>query len=99
LAVYVDEAIWRWAGKRWCHLVCADIDELHRFAARLGITRMSYQGPPRTSIPHYDLTGMERSRALSLGAIAADRATVVTIVRRLRVRSPRRTHDAKRTAA
>src|SRR5262249_56012249 len=58
-AVYVDEAIWEWRGLKWAHLLADDIDDLHRFAAALGIHRMSYQGPPRTSVPHYDLTSYE----------------------------------------
>ncbi|TIO37548.1 MAG: DUF4031 domain-containing protein, partial [Mesorhizobium sp.] len=56
MAVYVDAAIWKWAGHRWCHLLADDTDELHRFAAELGLKRSSYQGPPKTSAPHYDIT-------------------------------------------
>src|SRR5262249_5837024 len=51
-AVYVDEAIWEWRGLKWAHLLADDTDDLHRFAATLGIDRTSYQGPPRTSVPH-----------------------------------------------
>jgi hypothetical protein len=85
MAVYVDEAIWEWQGRKWCHLLADDIDELHRFAAALGIHRLSYQGPPRTAIPHYDLTGFERRRALTQGAIALGRHEIVAVIRRLRV--------------
>src|SRR5262249_9276241 len=46
-AVYVDEAIWEWRGLKWAHLLADDTDDLHRFAAALGIHRTSYQGPPR----------------------------------------------------
>jgi hypothetical protein len=60
------------------------MDELHRFAARLGINRASYQGPPRTGVPHYDLTGYERKRAIAQGAIAMSRHEIVVVVRRLR---------------
>ncbi len=63
MAVYVDEAIWRWQGRTWCHLLADDIDELHRFAADMGLHRISYQGPPKTGNPHYDLTSYERRRA------------------------------------
>ena len=49
MAVYVDEAIWAWVGKRWCHLLADDTDELHRFAAHLGVHRLIYQGPPKTT--------------------------------------------------
>src|SRR5258708_3781162 len=66
--VYVDDAIWNWHGLKWCHLLADDVDELHGFAARLGISRASYQGPPKTTAAPYDLTGFERSRALALWA-------------------------------
>lgn len=84
--VYVDAAVWHWQGLKWAHLLADDIDELHRFAARLGIHRASYQGPPRTSVPHYDLTPYERHRAIALGAMACSREEIVAIVRRTRRR-------------
>ena len=92
MAVYVDEAIWHWAGRRWCHLMADDEAELHRFAARLGVHRHSYQGPPKTSAPHYDITGFERDRAVRLGALAVGRADIVSIFRK--VRAPRRRAQA-----
>ncbi len=84
--VYVDAAVWHWQGLKWAHLLADDIDELHRFAARLGIHRASYQGPPRNSVPHYDLTPYERHRAIALGAMACSREEIVAIVRRTRRR-------------
>jgi hypothetical protein len=84
VAVYVDAAIWSWHGLKWCHLLADDLDELHRFAALLGIKRASFQGPPKAATPHYDLTGFERSRAIALGAVACDREQIVLIRRRLR---------------
>jgi Protein of unknown function (DUF4031) len=89
VAVYVDAAIWRWQGLKWCHLIADDLDELHRFAAQLGIRRTSFQGPPRSTTPHYDLTGFERVRAIALGAIACDREQIVLIRRRLHMRLTR----------
>lgn len=86
MAVYVDDAIWHWAGRRWCHLLADDVAELHRFAALLGVHRLSYQGPPKTSAPHYDITGLERDRALRLGALPCGRAEIVAVFRRVRVR-------------
>lgn len=88
MTVYVDDAIWYWLGSRWCHLLADDIDELHCFAARLGIHRLSYQGPPKTSAPHYDITGLERDRAVRLGAVACGRDEMVRVLRS--VRTPRR---------
>jgi hypothetical protein len=84
MTVYVDDAIWDWQGRKWCHLLADDIDELHRFANAIGLHRISYQGPPRTNNPHYDITGFERSRALALGAVASDRSGIVLVLRRLR---------------
>ncbi|WP_421925194.1 DUF4031 domain-containing protein [Neoaquamicrobium sediminum] len=87
MAVYVDNAIWPWAGRRWCHLLADDEAELHRFAARIGMHRHSYQGPPKTSAPHYDLTGFERDRAVRMGALPVGRDVIVDVFRR--VRQPR----------
>lgn len=90
MAVYVDDPIWPCYGLRWCHLLADDIDELHRFAAELGVKRTSYQGPPKTDAPHYDLTGYERRMALSRGAIACSRQEIVAVLRRVRPRRAQR---------
>lgn len=84
MSVYVDEAIWNRHSRKWCHLLADDVDELHRFARELGLHRISYQGPPRTSKPHYDITGFERSRAIALGAIFCDRTAIVMVLRQAR---------------
>ena len=85
MAVYVDDAIWHWKGRKWCHLMADDEAELHRFARLVGLHRLSYQGPPKTTAPHYDITGFERDRAVRCGAIACKRAEIVEIFRRVRV--------------
>lgn len=87
MAIYVDAAIWHWAGRRWCHLLADDVDQLHRFAALLGITRSSFQALPKCATPHYDLTAFERSRALGLGAIPCNRQQMVMVKRRLQPRA------------
>ena len=87
MAVYVDRPMWFWAGRKWCHLIADDVDELHRFAAKLGLTIHSYQGPPKTAAPHYDITGLARSRALRLGAVSASRQEIVAVYRRVRVKN------------
>lgn len=84
MPVYVDDAIWNWQGLRWCHLLADDLDELHVFAASIGLKRTSYQGPPKTATPHYDLTAYERGLALKRGAVACDRDAIVLVSRRLR---------------
>jgi hypothetical protein len=67
MAVLVDELReyphTRLPFSHWCHLVSdASFDELHAFAARLGIPRHRFQGD------HYDLPAHLRERALALGA-------------------------------
>jgi Protein of unknown function (DUF4031) len=84
MPVYVDPAIWFWQGLKWCHLLADDLDELHRFAAGLGIKRASFQGPPRSSTPHYDLTAYERKQAIARGAVPCGRGEIAIIARRLR---------------
>lgn len=61
-----------------------DEAELHRFARKLGLHLQSYQGPPKTSAPHYDITGTERDRAIRLGAIAVNRAGIIEVFRRVK---------------
>ena len=63
MAVLVDEAVWPWRGARWAHLGSDESGaELHAFADRLGLRRMSFQGD------HYDVPESVRDRALALGA-------------------------------
>jgi len=76
MTVLVDEAIWPWRGARWAHLVSdVSVAELHDFADRLGLRRMSFQGD------HYDVPETVRAEALTLGAEAVRGRD---LVRRLR---------------
>ena len=69
MAVYVDEPIWEWRGRMWCHLTADSEGELHRFAARLGLRRSSFQSRPgRPWVDHYDITERTRLEAVQLGA-------------------------------
>jgi len=58
-------------------------DELHDFAAQLGIPRRAFQGD------HYDVPTEYRERAIALGAEAVDARV---LVRRLRDAGLRRAH-------
>jgi hypothetical protein len=61
LREYPDAGL-RWT--HWCHMVSdADFEELHAFAAQLGIPRRGFQGD------HYDLPAHVRERAVALGAV------------------------------
>jgi hypothetical protein len=79
MTIYVDDAIHPWRGRMWAHLFSTDLDELHAFAARLGLSRSWFQEPPKASWPHYDVVEGRRMQALRLGAVAADRCTTLEI--------------------
>ena len=69
MAVYVDEAIWEWRGRRWCHLTADSENELHEFAAQLGLVRQWFQTKPdRPWADHYDLPEEIRIQAIACGA-------------------------------
>lgn len=74
--ILVDPASWSWRGSRWAHLVSDEsYEELHRFAAELGVPRRAFQGD------HYDVPSEYRARAIELGAVAV---TSRELLRRLR---------------
>lgn len=75
MTVYVDAAVHPWQGRLWCHMFSPDIDELHAFAARLGLRRTWFQDPStmRVSWPHYDMVDTRRARAVAMGAVPLDR--------------------------
>ncbi|MGJ4729883.1 DUF4031 domain-containing protein [Luteimonas sp. SDU101] len=86
MTVYVDDAVTLWRGRRWAHLMADTLDELHTFAARLGLPRHAFQN--KTSGAHYDVTAELRERAIALGAQAIsrhhDRALVRAVIARAR---------------
>lgn len=55
---------------QWCHMVSdTSAEELHEFAARLGLKRSWSQERPKASAHHYDLTPAKRIMAVRLGAV------------------------------
>ena len=73
MAVYVDEARIYWRGREWSHLIADTTEELHAFAARLGIQRARFQHKPtRPWQDHYDVPEATRRRAIGLGAKPID---------------------------
>jgi hypothetical protein len=76
VAVLVDQPRWWWRGRRWCHLVSDESpDELHAFAAGVGIPRRGFQGD------HYDVPEERRDLVVAAGALEVDSRE---LVRRLR---------------
>lgn len=70
-------------GHRWCHLLADDEDELHAFAARLGMKREWFD--PRGGVGfHYNVTPPKRALAVRLGARIINKRDVVELLRRHR---------------
>jgi hypothetical protein len=82
MAVYIDDECIEWRGKIWCHMVADTPDELHKFAARIGLKRVWFQS--QSIYPHYDVTLAVRVKALQMGAILADRETLIACARELK---------------
>jgi hypothetical protein len=74
MSVYVDDwrqhATVRGITSRWSHLTADTADELHLFAAQLGLPRRAFQSKPgKPMFDHYDVTEELRERAVAIGAI------------------------------
>ncbi|KVP56193.1 hypothetical protein WJ91_17825 [Burkholderia ubonensis] len=83
MTVYVDDEQLAWRGRVWCHMVADTPDELHAFAARLGLKRSWFQ--IASVYPHYDVTISVRTRALQMGAVLADRPTLMACAKRMKL--------------
>jgi hypothetical protein len=84
VTVLVDPAMWPWRGREWAHLVSdSSYEELHAFAARLGIAREAFQGD------HYDIPTDLRLRAIELGAEPVDAKQLLSRLRAAGLRRPR----------
>lgn len=72
MAVYVDDM--RMPARvgritaRWSHLMADSDEELHRFAASIGLRR-SWAQYPGTWKSHYDVTDSKRAQAIAAGAV------------------------------
>jgi hypothetical protein len=90
VVILVDPARWPWRDRRWAHLV-SDVshEELHGFAARLGLPRRIFQGD------HYDVPAEVREEAIRLGAAAVDSRELVVRLRAAGLRLP---PSARRTS-
>lgn len=72
MTVYVDDMRMRArVGRieaRWSHLMADTDEELHAFAARIGLRRRWAQHPG-TALSHYDVTDSKRTQAIRAGAV------------------------------
>lgn len=102
MTVYVDRAFIpaRVRGgitDTWCHLTADTKEELHAFAARIGLQRRWFQTCKKSSACrpadrcvhwHYDVTASKRAQALAAGAVEIDRQELVAILKQRRAAQP-----------
>lgn len=62
-----DKATGRSYAGRWSHLFADSKEELHEFAAKLGLKREWFQDKG-DHLWHYDVTAAKRRKAVALGA-------------------------------
>jgi hypothetical protein len=98
MTILVDEPLWHWRGRRWCHLVSdSNLDELHAFAAVIGIRREAFQGD------HYDVPEDWRPLVVHAGASEVGSRELLRRLRaaglRLRPAERRAFHDARESCA
>lgn len=90
MTVLIDQPLWWWRGRRWCHLVSdSELHELHVFALAAGIPRRGFQGD------HYDVPEEMRDELVAAGAIPVESRE---LVRRLRAAGLRLTPAERRRA-
>lgn len=81
--IYVDEAIYPFRNRMWCHLFTdGDVERLHLFAQAIGLKRAWFQDRP--GFPHYDLSPSRRMMAVRNGAQQVTEKQMVAIVQAAR---------------
>ncbi|RZG68420.1 DUF4031 domain-containing protein [Acinetobacter bouvetii] len=83
MPIYVDNSNVPYKGKYWCHLMADNLEELHSFAANIGVKKCWFHRS--ASYPHYDITIEKRQLALILGASLADRKTIIACGKKLKI--------------
>lgn len=64
------------------HMIATTVDELHQFAAKIGLHRCYYRNPRKKKHPHYDLlTEKYRERAIKEGAVLVIDREIVRLCR------------------
>ena len=79
--VYVDNAFVQRQGHQWCHLLADSVEELHDFAATVGLPRQAFHLGAR--IPHYDITAKQRTLMLARGVQAVSVRQGILLTRAL----------------
>ncbi|WP_225824558.1 DUF4031 domain-containing protein [Streptomyces naphthomycinicus] len=91
MTLYIDPPTWPGHGRLWSHLVSdVSYDELHRFAAGLGMPRRAFDGD------HYDVPSDRYADAVAAGAVQVGSREVVRLLKSSGLRRPKG-RQARRT--
>jgi len=81
MAVYVDAPRHKLGRMIMCHMAADTLDELHAMAELLGIRRWFQD---KLGAPHYDISKLNRAKAVSLGAMEVNSRVLLGIAKRCR---------------
>ncbi|MFE6285662.1 DUF4031 domain-containing protein [Streptomyces sp. NPDC057877] len=84
MTLYIDPPTWPGHGHLWSHLVSDhSFDELHVFAAGLGVPRRAFERD------HYDLPSHRYPDAVAAGAVEVSSREVVRLLTESGLRRPK----------
>lgn len=84
MTIYIDPPDWPGHGRMWSHLVSdVSFDELHTFAARLGVPRRAFERD------HYDIPDQRYADAVRAGAVEVSSREVVRLLYGAGLRRPK----------
>ncbi|MEU9333898.1 DUF4031 domain-containing protein [Streptomyces sp. NPDC048290] len=84
MTIYIDPPVWPGHGRVWSHLISdASFDELHRFAAGLGVSPRAFERD------HYDLPSERYADAVRAGAREVSSREVVRLLTGSGLRRPK----------
>ncbi|QWT22944.1 DUF4031 domain-containing protein [Subtercola sp. PAMC28395] len=92
MTVFIDLPRWPAHNTLWSHVVSdTSLDELHHFAARLGVPRRGFD------LDHYDLPSERYDDAIAAGAVPASMREIVEALRSSGLRVAARDRPAKKS--
>lgn len=76
--VYIDDFFAQYGRMKMCHMIADSEEELHQFAAKIGLKREWFQN---TRNPHYDVSLSHRKKAVLYGAVEITTRQAATMCR------------------
>jgi len=76
--VLIGKRKYKYGYMQMSHMVASSLEELHAFAALIGVNKRHFQNKPNK--PHYDICQEKKEFALTLGAEEVDDRTIVTFL-------------------